>query len=299
MSAEPSPDAAPAARRDRPLAGIGLILLFSALATGLDSIAKAFTQIYPPAELVAIRYAVQTAALLALMPWLGWRRVAATGAPALQLVRGVTLAGSAATFVVGLGLLPFATNVVLAFASPAIVAALSAWLLGERVGRVRWAAIAVGFAGVVIVVAPGAGAIALDWPVAFPLVCALLYSVYQLLTRRIAEVDRTLPNLFWPCVVGCALTALVVPFFWTPPSPLHAAILAVHALAVAACHVLLIRALALAPASLVAPFGYASLIWAILLGWLVFGERPTPATLGGGALIALSGIALARSARGR
>jgi drug/metabolite transporter (DMT)-like permease len=230
------------------------------------------------------------------MTWLGWRRVAMTAAPRLQIARGVTLGGSAACFVFGLSLLPFATNIVLSFVSPVIVAALSAWWLGERVGALRWAAIVAGFAGVVVVVEPG-GALELGWPALFPLVTASLYAVYQLLTRRIAEVDRTLPNLFWPCVVGCAMTALALPVVWTTPAPLHAAILVVHALAVAGGHVLLIRSLAMAPASLVAPFGYASLVFATLLGALVFAERPTAATIGGGALIALSGIALARSAR--
>ena len=96
--------------------------------------------------------------------------------------------------------------------------------------------------------------------------------------------------------MGTILASFAVPFVWVTPSPAHLAILFVHGLVVGFGHFVMIHALANAPASLIAPFGYVSLIWAVILGYLVFGEQPDLGTLAGGTMIALAGIALARSA---
>jgi drug/metabolite transporter (DMT)-like permease len=285
---------APASRADRPLVGIALMLVFATMASWLDAVAKWFTQSYPVLELIWIRYATQTALLLALVPWLGVRRIVATRAPWLQLGRGAALFASASMFVAGLSLLPFATTKVLGYTSPLLVAAISAPLLGERVGWRRWLFIGLGFAGVVTVARPGFGA--LEWAMLLPLGTAATYAFYQIGTRRAAAIDPILPTLFWAAAGGFALASLALPFVWTPPTLAHAAILVVHASFVGLGHFVLVRALAVAPASLVAPFGYVSLIWAVLIGMLVFDEQPDSFTLAGGAMVALAGILLFRSA---
>lgn len=297
VSASSTPSSAPAPRADRPLLGIALMLVFATMAAWLDAIAKWFTAVYPVLELIWIRYAVQTATLLLLVPWLGLRRVARTQAPGIQIARGALLFVSASLFVGALSLLPFATAKVLGFTSPLLVAAISAPLLGERVGWRRWALVGLGFAGVLTVVRPGIGA--LEWAMLLPLGTAMSYAFYQIATRRAAAIDPSLPCLFWTFAVGCALASIALPFVWVTPTPVHLAILLVHGLLVGLGHFVLIRALSYAPASLVAPFGYVSLLWAVLLGLIVFGENPDALTLVGGLLIAIAGTLLFRlAARG-
>jgi len=274
--------------------GIALMLLFGTMASHLDATAKWFSQSYPVLQLIWIRYAVLTLALLAAAPFLGWRRLTGTNAPGIQALRGTLLWLSATSFLAGLSLLPFATTKVIGSTAPLIVAAIAMPLLAERVGWQRWLAILFGFCGLVVVVRPDIGSV--EWAMLFPLATACTYALYQVLTRRIAGVDAALPNLFYTALVGCVLASFAVPFVWTTPSPLHLAILAVHGLIVGLGHFVMIHALANAPASLIAPFGYVSLIWAVVLGYLVFGERPDLGTLAGGVMIALAGIALARTA---
>ena len=145
------------------------------------------------------------------------------------------------------------------------------------------------------VVRPEPGAI--EPAMLFPLATAFSYALYQVLTRRASAVDASLPSLFYTALVGFLLSSCLVGFVWVPPEPAHLALLVVHGLLVGVGHFVMIRALAYAPASLVAPFGYVSLVWAVVLGYLVFGERPDLFTLAGGLMIALAGIALSLTAR--
>lgn len=285
----------PRTRQDRPLLGIGLVLVFATMASHLDAVGKWFAQSYPVLELIWIRYTVLFLAFAAALPWLGWRRVLGTRAPLLQLARGAALWLSAVTFLAGLSYLPFATTKVIGATAPLIVAAIAMPMLGEVVGWKRWAAICLGFAGLVAVVRPEPGAI--EPAMLFPLATAFSYALYQVLTRRASAVDASLPSLFYTALVGFLLSSCLVGFVWVPPEPAHLALLVVHGLLVGVGHFVMIRALAYAPASLVAPFGYVSLVWAVVLGYLVFGERPDLFTLAGGLMIALAGIALSLTAR--
>ncbi|MBL8701764.1 MAG: DMT family transporter [Alphaproteobacteria bacterium] len=280
--------------QDRPLLGIGLMLVFTVLAIHLDAMAKWFTRHYPIPELMWIRYASQTAAFCVAGAILGWRRIALTRAPRLQVARGAALLLSAGLFVAGLSVLPFATTKVLGDTAPLIVAAISLPLLGERVGWRRWIAILGGFAGIVVVVRPDIGAI--EPAMLLPIGTACSYALYQVMTRSVAGIDAPLPCLFYTSLVGFAVTSVAVPFFWVPPTPIHLVVLFFHGLGTGLGHFILIRAFAFAPASLLAPFGYASLIWAVALGYFVFGEAPDWGTLVGGGLIALAGIHLVRVA---
>ncbi len=283
-----------AQRIDRPLLGIGLTLVFAALSSHLDVVSKWFAQTYPVLELVWIRFSAQTIVFLVLIPWLGWRRVTGTRAAKLQIARGTALWFSATLFVAGLSYLPFATTMVLGQTAPLIVAAIALPLLGERVGLKRWATILLGFVGLVIVVRPDFRSF--DWAMLFPLGTACAYALYQVMTRYVAGVDAALPSLFYTALIGWLLASLFVPFVWVTPTLPHLGILFAHGIGIGLGHFILIRAFTYAPASLVAPLGYTSLIWAVILGWFVFNESPDAGTLSGGMLIAISGILLARNA---
>ena len=157
------------------------MLGYTLLANGLDAFTKWMCEWYSPPQLIWIRYSSQTVMFLALMPQMGWRRVAATQIPLIHLTRGLALLASSMLFVISLSLLPFATANVLTFISPLLVAAASAVLLGERIGLARIATVLAGFVGVVIVIRPGIASI--ETAMVFPLLCAVTYAGYQLLTR--------------------------------------------------------------------------------------------------------------------
>ncbi len=283
-----------AGRQDRPLRGIALALLFAMMACHLDALGKWFSQHYPVLQLVWIRYAALTIAFAVALPFLGWRRVVLSNVPKLQIARGAALWASATLFLAGLSYLPLTTTQVIGKTAPLIVAAISLPILGERVGLNRWAAIVIGFTGLLVVVRPDFGT--MHWAMLLPLGTACAYAGYQLMTRYATGVDSSLTSLFYTAVVGCVLASFAVPFVWVTPTWPHLAILFVHGLAVGLGHFVLIRAFTYAPASLLAPLSYTGLLWAVILGYVVFGEIPDWGTLIGGALITAAGIYLARTA---
>ena len=288
-----------AAARAHPLLGVGLMLLAVTMGSSLDAMAKWFTQHYPVAQIVCIRFGAQSLVLLALAPWLGRRAVLTTRAPAIHVARGVAMILASGLFVAALSVLPLATSVVLGQTSPLIAALIAMPLLGERVTARHWMFVLLGFAGVVVVLRPAPEIF--GWTVLLPIASAASYALYQVLTKRVAAIDPAVPSLFYSSLVGCVLAGCIAPFVWVWPSPLHAVIMFVHGALCCLTHLLIIRALMLSTVSLVAPFGYAGLIWAAALGIIVFGETLDFATVAGGLLIALSGILLAREAmrRGR
>lgn len=271
------------------------MLGFAFLAASLDAVTKAMTAHYPVPQLLWIRFLGQTLGVLALVPWVGATAVLRTSSPRIQFARGVLLFMSAALFVFALSHLPFATAKVLAFVAPILVVALSAPLLGERVGRGRTIAVAIGFVGVLVVARPGAAP--LDWAMALPVASACTYALYQLLTRRVANSDPPYVSLFYISMVGLLLVSLAAPFVWRTLDPAHWPLLLLHGAAVGLGHFLQIRALAFAPPSLIAPFGYLSLLWAVGYGMIFFDEPFDPWTVVGGLIIAACGIHLVRGAR--
>jgi drug/metabolite transporter (DMT)-like permease len=163
-------------------------------------------------------------------------------------------------------------------------------LLKEQVGWRRWTAVLVGFTGVVIALRPMPGSI--QWAMLLPLVTAACFAFYQVLTRigSYAVDETAVMMLFYTAMVGAGVATLVVPFFWQPLALADLGwMIAVGAIAVTG-HLSLIKALTIAPASLVAPFVYSQFIWAITLGYLWFGDTPGIWMLSGCAVIISSGL---------
>ena len=205
-----------------------------------------------------------------------------------QLLRAGLLVTSIGALFVGLTYLPIADATAISFMSPLFITVLSVPLLGERVGPHRWAAVVIGLAGVLIIVRPGGGIA--HWAAAMPLISAVAFAGYQIATRLLAATEFTFTTLFYTGIGGFIWISLAVPFVWVWPTPTQWGIfLGLGALGVAA-HLCLIRAFALAQASLLAPFNYTKLIWAAVLGYLVFGDVPSLNTLAGSAVIIASGL---------
>lgn len=268
-------------------AGIAWMLVTSLFFVSLDVTAKYLVARYPVLEVVWARFFFHLLiAVVILGPRL--RSLIKTNSLALQLVRSVFLLATTILFFLGVRLLPLADASAIMFTSPILLTVLAIPLLGEQVGPRRWAAVGIGFLGALIVVRPGLGVMGSG--ALFLLGCALCNACYQLITRKLRGTDGPLTTLLYTALAGALGTSLAVPAVWLPPAPGDWPLLV--ALGAFGClgHFTLIKAFQSAPAAVVAPFSYASLIWATLFGFLVFGDLPDLWTVAGAAVIAAGGL---------
>jgi|307.fasta_scaffold09274_2 drug/metabolite transporter (DMT)-like permease len=211
-----------------------------------------------------------------------------TRRPIFQVVRATLLLGSTFLNFFALKYLRLDQVLAIAFSTPFFVAALSGPVLGEWVGARRWAAIGVGFIGILVVTRPGFGIV---HPAAFlAIMAALSYAAYALSTRILVRTDANETTLFYSNFVGAALMLPVVPFFWTTPDLRQVILMALAGALASFGHYMLIAAHRLAPASLLSPFIYSQLVWVIALGYAVFGDVPDAYTLIGASIVIASGL---------
>jgi drug/metabolite transporter (DMT)-like permease len=273
------------------------MLLATACFGCLDTMSKVLVAHYPASALVWLRYVLQTLVMAAIfLPRVGLRLVRTTS-PGVQILRGLMLVFSSVVFVVALNHMQVAEVASIVFLAPIIVALAGGPLLGERVGRRTWLALAGGFTGVLLIIRPGGNAF--TWWALLPLCCAFFFAGYQILTRKLAGRDDPITTLFYPGLIAVLAIPPAFPgaISAVPSVPLHAALLAAIGILGAVGHFLLIRAHALAPATLLAPFGYTQLLVVLVLGWLVFDELPDGIALAGIALVAASGLGLVVASR--
>jgi drug/metabolite transporter (DMT)-like permease len=284
----------PASRRETRIGrAVGFIVLATVLFVTMNTGVKYLSRDLPTVQLIWARTLVHLVLVVALFaPRFGGWRLLATSNPGIQLGRSLLLLASTSLFFSALGHVPLADATTVSFTSPFIVAALAGPLLGEHVGLGHWAAIALGFAGALIVIRPtGGGASAYAFLVLGSATC---YALYQLLTRRVSGVDRPETSVTYSALVGTLLLSAVVPFFWqTPAHLLHWVLLGALGLFGGLGHYCVARALMWGPASVVSPFHYVQLVWAAALGYLVFGDVPAVWTWVGAVVIIASGVAIA------
>lgn len=280
------------------MAGALLMLLGMAAFAANDAIGKWLVADYGVAQVILLR---SLAAGLMMAPLLlrGGRvvaRIRSSPRPRLQALRAVCATAEVFCFYLAVSYMPLADVMAFWMAAPIYVVAISPFLLGERVGARTWVAVAMGFAGVLILLAPslqisGAGAV-------FALLGTVAFAAIMVLGRSLRETpdrDLVLFQLVAAALAGLALA----PFDWQPlQSGGDLALLFLLGVVATAAHMLVTRALKLADASVVAPLQYSLLVWGAVLGFLVFGDIPAPAMLLGAALIVGSGlIVLRRSAK--
>jgi drug/metabolite transporter (DMT)-like permease len=277
-------------RTGSPMLGIGMTLLAIGLFAFMDTIGKSLMQHYPAPQVVWARYFFQCTLMLVMLPRLGVTGFLRTRRHGLQIGRGVLLLVATGCMYAAISVVPLADAYAITFTAPLLVTALSVPLLKERVGWRRWSAVVVGFVGVLIVIRPGFGEV--PWQLLLPLVTAACFAVYQIFTRMISTDPAETPfvMLFYLAWVGALAMTLVVPFHWQPVAPLDWLWMAAIGGLGAAGHLILIRALVIAPASLIAPFTYSQIIWALILGYLVFGDLPDIWMLLGCTVIVASGL---------
>ena len=185
--------------------------------------------------------------------------------------------------------MPLADAIAITFAGPLFVTALAPIFLHEQVGWRRWGAVLTGFAGVIVMVRPS-GASALQWVALLPLGVALCGAIRDITTRHMHGTETTAGIMFYSTggviVVGFA----TAPFAWEPISAIQYGMFAINGLVLGGAYFFLVEALRLAEASLVTPYKYATLIWAILIGIAVWGDLPDLQMLGGAVLVVASGL---------
>jgi drug/metabolite transporter (DMT)-like permease len=280
---KPSPPAA----AHTAVAGIGLMLAGIGLFSINDALGKWLLATYSVGELLLIR---SVAAMILLAPFVRRAGIAAiTGAPRppLQIVRIILSTLEVAMFFWAVSYLPLADTVTFYLAGPVYVTALSVVLLGEKVGWRRWTAVLVGFAGVVLALRPSAASFTL--PALIALTGSVFFAFLMIVTRHLRDTSNTV--LVGGQIAGTLIFgALAAPFAWVTPSPRDFALLSLFGVLSIIALACVNRSLKQAPASVVVPYQYTIIVWAIVLGYAVFGDVPDPLTLAGAGIIIAAGL---------
>jgi len=295
----PAPPAAPLVPAGRQRAGVLLFLAALVAFATFDAASKHLLATYPAPFLNVARYLSVTVVAAFLLARHGLPRLPADPRDRRLLVlRGVALGTVGTCFMTALTWMPLSEATAIYFTSPLIMVALSPWLLGERIGVVQWLAVAAGFAGMLLIVRPGA---------ALPLlgtllmaVSAVCYAVFQLLTRKLAGRVPSHVQYASTALVCLAMTALPAPFFLPDPwpGPGDGLLILLVGVCNALAQVLLIAAFQRVEASRLAPLNYCQLLMAVAYSTFWFGRPPDSIALAGMVLIAAAGLFLL-SARSR
>ncbi len=275
--------------RNASLAGIAVMLFGILLFSLNDVMGKWLVSTYTPGQLMLVRSA---AALLVLAPFVlkqGTHRTLRPERPRLQVLRVMIGATESTLFYVCVAHLPLADTMTLWMAAPVWAVVLAAFLLGERVEPSRWIAAGIGFGGVALALAPSGASF--SPPALLALTGSLLFAGLLVAGRKLRGTpDVTL--VAWQTFGSLLLGMALLPLGWVMPTLRDFGLLALLGVVSMTAHLCVTRSLKLAEASVVAPYQYTFIIWALLFGWLFFGDWPTPMMLCGAALIVAAGLAL-------
>jgi len=272
--------------RSARLAGIGLMALSVFMFSFGDALGKFIVATYSVGQLLLLRGA---AALIVLSPsiWRSRREFRRLPRPRLQLLRAILSTLEVAAFFLATVYLPLADVITYYLAAPIFVTALSAIVLREQVGWRRWSAVLIGFCGVLIALRPSAQTF--SWPAMIALAGSMTFAVLMLITRSLrATPDIVLASTQF--MGTFAFGAVLAPFGWIAPAA-GSLVFFVAAGCISVCALLCVnRSLKLAPASVVVPYQYSMIIWAVMFGYAAFGDTPSIATIAGAAIIIGAGF---------
>ena len=272
--------------RNPALLGIGFMCLGMMMFSLNDAMGKWLLGSYGVGQLLLIR---SFAALAVLAPamWREGRALFFPPKPWLQLFRVALSTLEVGFFYWAVSYLPLAETTTFWLAVPIYVALLAVPLLGEHIPAWRWGAIAIGFCGVVLAVQPG-GAL-FGWPSLIALVGSVAFAAMMIVTRHLRGTsDTTL--VAWQTIAAMIGGAIFAPFNWSPPTAFDTILLSLLGIVAMLAHVATNRALKLAPASVVVPYQYTLIFWAVIAGWFVFREVPAWTTVAGAGIIIFAGL---------
>jgi drug/metabolite transporter (DMT)-like permease len=281
--------APPSLRADNVGRAIALTLLTVSVFGVQDAMSKVLMQSYSPFQITMMRYwGFALFSLVLVMRQGPLREALRSRLPVWQVVRGTLLIVEIWCFARALQTVPLGELQAISLIYPLLVTLFAIPLLGEKVGVFRIVAVVIGFAGAMIIVRPGG--LPLDWGVGFAVLSSTLYSIYIIITRKVSGVDSAATSMAYTGLMGLLLSSAAGMFFWQPMA--WSDVLIVCCIVVTTClgHGLMIFALSMAPASVVQPFNYFSLPWAIFLSAMVFGHWIDGWSLLGAAVIVFAGL---------
>lgn len=271
-------------------AGILFMVVTTFIFAAQDGLSRHLASEYNVYMVVMVRYWFFAAFVISVASRKagGMRAAAATSVPWVQAFRALLLVAEICVMVFGFTLLGLVESHAVFACYPLLIAALSGPVLGERVGWRRWVAIAVGFVGIVIILEPGFGVFQPEAVV--PLIAALMFALYGLLTRYVGLRDSAATSFFWTGTVGMVAMTAVGAWFWEPMTGPDWALMSLLCITGALGHYTLIKCYELAEASAVQPFAYLQLVFASILGILVFNETIRMNVALGTTLIVAAGL---------
>jgi len=269
-----------------------MLLICAVLIFGVqDAVAKILVQTWSPMQISMMRYwAFGLFSLLLVMRQAPLRQAFKSSLPKWQIARGLLLVADIWCFAMAIRTVPLAELQSIAMIYPLLVTLIAIPVLGERVGVFRITAIIVGFVGVLVILRPGG--LVIDEGVYFAGAAMVFYGSYIVCTRKVAQVDSTATSMVYVGVIGLVLTSVVGVFFWQPMGWDGVLLVAVVMATTVSAHTLMMMALRHAPASVLQPFNYLALPWAIVLSIVVFGHMIDFISFIGATIIAGAGLVI-------
>jgi drug/metabolite transporter (DMT)-like permease len=279
-----------------PLRGIVFKLTAVVLFVAMQILVKLLSDRIPAGQTMFCRAFF---AMPVIVLWLAFRRELRHGlrtrSPVSHVWRGLLGTTAMGLSFAALGLLPLPEVTAIGFAAPILVVAFAAMFLGEKVGLVRLSAVLMGLAGVLVVLSPrltgfGASDPALTLGAVLMLVSAICAALAQVFVRKMVQTEHAAAIVFWFSVTATVISLVTLPYGWVWPTPVEAGLLVLIGLLGGTGQIFLTSAYRYADASLVAPFDYATMIFALFAGFFIFGEVPTRVTLVGAGIIISAGL---------
>ena len=276
-------------RVDSSLLGIGLLLIATVLFAWQDVITKQLTTTVSVTQIMLVRFlAFSLFAIIYAHRKIGLKRAAQSSMASVQVVRCLLMCTEIGLFAYAVRFLGIAEIHAIFSCFPLLVTALSVPMLGESVGWRRWSAVLIGFVGTLIIIQPGTGVF--NPAALLALVCVVMYSLYNILTRKVSKHDSFETSLLYFGVVGLLASIIAVYGRWQTPDPQTTLLLLGICVTSVCAHLLLIKSLELTSAVVLQPFNYFILVWAIVLGYWVFGEVLAFHQVLGAAIVVFSGL---------
>ncbi|WP_193366892.1 DMT family transporter [Pelagibius marinus] len=278
-----------AAAEERIGFGIGCAVVGMLGMSIMDTCAKLLGEGYAVSQVVLVRNGIGAVAVFAYVVLSGAGLASLRPRrPVLLTLRSLLNIAAAFLFFTGLRYMPLADAFAIAFAAPLFITSLSVPVLGEHVGVRRWAAVIVGFLGVVVVVQPGTSSFRIE--ALLPLGAALAYAVSMLLGRRLTRDLSTAAIMFWPSVGAVLVTAVMMPAQWQTPGLPDFGVFMLMGIIGTAGMSLITQGYRHAPAAVIAPFDYTVLVWGVIFGWVIWRDIPAPNVWAGAAILVASGL---------
>ena len=274
---------------DNTARGVACVVVAVFLFAVMNTLFKSLSSSFAPTQLVFFRAFFGFLPLFVLvgLDSRGWRNIV-SAAPKTQVVRAGSAFIANALIVLSYRFMPLADAVAIGYAAPIFVTVLAAPILAEHVGRDRWAAVLIGFGGVLLVARPSSGLI--DPGALFAIAGTFCYAICIIATRRLGAADAPLTTMLWSTALYVVFGATTLPWVWTTPTLAQLPALVMIGCLATAGMFFFVRAYRYAEAASLAPFDYMAMGWAVVFGFVVFGEVPQPGAVVGIAVIVATGL---------